>query len=72
MTFKDAIECPDHPGQLDHVAVWLPPPKQNRYKCTKITTKNGEVNKRYNTWREARYVVIDAVSFMYLFYIRCK
>ena len=52
MKYEDAIECPEHPGQHDHVAVWHHTPDEE-YVCKKDDSRNGPVDQKYHLWREA-------------------
>ena len=47
MRYKEAIECPAHPREHDHVAVWHPPP-DNCYQCVKEDANTGEIEYVYH------------------------
>ena len=47
MMYEDAIECPQHPGQHDHVAVWHHAPDEY-YACKMEDFRNGPIDQKYN------------------------
>ena len=52
MKYEDAIECPAHPGQHDHVAVWHHTPDEF-YACKKENSRNGSIDQKYHVWNKA-------------------
>ena len=53
MKYEDAIECPEHPGQHDHVAVWHHTSSDEFYVCKKDDSRNGSIDQKYHIWNEA-------------------
>ena len=51
MMYEDGIECPEHPGQHDHVAVWHHTPDEF-YACKKENFTNGPIDQKYHIWNE--------------------
>ena len=51
MKYEDAIECPEHPGQHDHVAVWYHTPDEEYYECKTENFRNGPIDQKYHIWR---------------------
>ena len=51
MKYYDAIECPNHQDEHDHVAKWHPPP-QNCYECEKENKITGKINNEYYLWKK--------------------
>ena len=64
MKYYDAIECPDHQDEHDHVAKWHPPPK-DCYQCEKENKNNGRIKHEYYVWTKkgmCHFLFYDSIS----------
>ena len=53
MKYEAAIECPEHPGRHDHVAVWHHTPNEF-YVCKKDNSITGHIDQKYHIWSTAK------------------
>lgn len=51
MKYCDAIECPAHPEEYNHVAVWHQSP-HDLYECKRENRKTGQIDQRYYVWKK--------------------
>ena len=50
--YDNAIECPEHPGQHNHVAVWHHTPDEEYYECKKDNFRRGPIHQKYQIWNK--------------------